>query len=297
MNGEGGLARPPLSVVIPVREGLAEVAAVLDVLMPLAQAVGAELLVVGDGVGAVPPPGDGVRLIDMPVADMLALRRRGLEAANGEVVAIGEDHAMPRPDWCRAVIRAHAERPAAAAIAGCLVNATDATVAGRANFLAFAASWQPPMPVLPPGRPPPSSTLSFKRAVLEGIGSKPLGWFEADLIPSLFAAGKMVADERIVVDHHQDHGSFWSIRNAYDSARSSYGYGRSELDPARRRKVARWAIANIPGQLRAEAREGARGAPMALPEKALIATIAVAAGIGGALGMTLGPGRSADRVA
>jgi hypothetical protein len=283
--------------VIPARDGLEEVAAVLEVLLPLAAAVGAELLVVGDTSGAPPPGGDRMRLIEAPVADMLVLRQRGLEAASGEVVAIGEDHAMPRPDWCRAVIRAHAEHPAAPAVVGCLVNATDATLAGRGNFLAFAAPWQPPMPVLPSGRPPPSSTLSFKRAVLEGVGSNPPGWFEAGLIPSLFADGKMVADERIVVDHHQDHGSLWSVRNAYDSARSSYGYERSKLDPAARRRLARWVLRNIPGRLRAEAREGARGAPMSLPERALIAAIAAAAAAGAAVGTLRGPGRSADRVA
>jgi hypothetical protein len=288
--------RPPLSVVVPAREGFEEVAEVLDVLLPLAEAAGAEVVVVGDTRGAALPTGC-VRLIDAPVADMRILRQRGLEAASGEVVAIGEDHAMPRPDWCQAVIRAHAESPAAPAVVGCLVNATEATVPGRANFLAFAAPWQPPMPDLPAGRPPPSSTLSFKRVALEGIGSKPPGWFEAGLIPSLFAAGKMVADERIVVDHYQDHGSFWSIRNGYDSARSSYGYERSELDPAGRRRLARWALRNIPRALRAEARAGARGARVTLPERALIAAIAAAAGLGGAAGALRGPGRSGDRVA
>jgi hypothetical protein len=297
MGGESERARPPLSVVIPAREGIEEVAPVLEVLLPVAEAAGAELLVVGDVGGASPPPGDRVRLVNLPVADMLVLRRQGLAEASGEVVAIGEDHAVPRPDWCRAVIRAHAEHPSTAAVVGCLVNATDATVAGRANFLAFAAPWQPPMPTLPGGRPPPSSALSLKRAVLEGIGSRPPGWFEADLIPSLFAAGRMVADERIVVDHHQDHGSFWSIRNAYHSARSSYGYERSKLEPARRREVARWAIDGIPRRLWREAREATNGTRMPPLESALIATLAIAAGIGGAAGTLLGSGRSADRVA
>jgi hypothetical protein len=195
------------------------------------------------------------------------------------------------------VIRAHAEHPQAAAVVGCLVNATDAPLAGRANFRAFASPWQPPMPELPSGRPPPSSTLSFKRAALAGIESQAPGWFEAGLIPSLFAAGKMVADERIVVDHFQDHGSIWSIRNSYDSARSSYAYERAQLDRAGRRKLARWTISGIPRGLRAEARAASNGARMPLPERALIALIAIAAGVGASAGTLLGPGRSADRVA
>jgi hypothetical protein len=291
-----GEPRPPLSVVIPVREGLAEIAAVLEALVLAAGQSGAELVVVGE-LGEAEPPAEPVRLVPFPVADMLALRRRGLIEARGELVAIGEDHAVPRPGWCEAVIRAHAEHPEAAAVVGCLVNATDATLSGRANFLAFAASWQPPMATLPADRPPPSSTLSLKRTALAGIEAEGPGWFEADLIPSLFAEGRMVADARVVVDHYQDHGSLWSIRNAYDSARASYDYERSRLGPARRREFARWALANIPGRLRREAREAAGAAGMPVAERALISLIAAAAGIGGAAGTMRGPGRSADRVA
>ena len=137
------------------------------------------------------------------------------------------------------MIRAHAEHPEAAAVAGCLVNATDATVVGRANFLAFAAAWQPPMPTLPGGRPPPASALSFKRDALEGIGSHEPGWLEGELIPSLFEEGLMAADDRIVVDHHQDHGGLWSLVNGFHSARCSYGRHRDGLTPAARRRLAR----------------------------------------------------------
>lgn len=297
MSGETRASRPPLSVVIPTRDGLADLEPVLEALIPGAEASGAEVLIVGDVDGGQSPSGPCIRVIAMPEPDIQVLRRQGLAEASGEVVAIGEDHAVPRPDWCEAVIRAHAERPEAAAVVGCLVNATDTTLAGRANFLAFAAPWQPPMPTLPAGRPPPSSTLSLKRSVLRGIESEAPGWFEAGLLPTLFEEGGMVADERIVVDHHQDNGSIWSIRNAFHSARSSYGYERTKLDPGGRRELARWAATGIPRRLRAEAREGLRGSQMTGPESVLISLIAAAAGLGAVVGLLIGPGRSADRVA
>lgn len=291
------MSRPSLSVVIPVREGLAEIAPVLEALLPAAEELGVEVLVVGELEAGATAPSAVVRLIPMPVADMLVLRKRALTEAKGEIVAVGEDHAVPRPDWCEAVIRAHAELPEVMAVVGCLVNATDATLAGRANFRAFASPWQPPMPELPSQRPPPSSTLSFKRSALGGVESQAPGWFEAGLIPSLFEAGKMAADDRIVVDHFQDHGSLWSIRNSYDSARSSYGYEHANLDPAGRRRLARWTIQEIPRGLHAEVREAMNGTRMRASEACLIALIAIAAGVGGTAGTLFGPGRSADRVA
>jgi hypothetical protein len=292
-----GESRPPLSVVIPTRGGLEEVVAPLEALLPAARATGTEVVVVGNVGGQSPPPGAPVRLVSLEAPEMLALHRRGIEAAGGEVIAIGEDHAVPREDWCEAVIRAHAERPEAAAVAGCLVNATDATISGRANFLSFAASWQPPMPTLPDGRPPPASALSFKRDALEGIGAHEAGWLEGELIPSLFERGLMVADERIVVDHHQDHGSVWAIRNAFHSARSSYGSHRRGLTPEERRRLARWAIWNIPRRLRSEARAATAGTRIGFAESALVALIAAGHGLGGATGILFGPGRSGERLA
>ncbi len=51
----------------------------------------------------------------------------------------------------------------------------------------------------------------------------------------------MVADDRIVVDHHQDHGLAWSVVNAFHSSRGSYGYLRTQRDWRGRLKDARWA--------------------------------------------------------
>ena len=51
-----GLPRPPLSVVIPARDGLAEVAPVLEALIPAANATGTEVVIVGDTGVTKPPP-------------------------------------------------------------------------------------------------------------------------------------------------------------------------------------------------------------------------------------------------
>ena len=289
-------ATPPLTVVLPARGGLPEVAPVLEAILPEARATGTEILVVGDTGDAV-PPADEVVLLPTREEDIYVLRRRGIEQARGDVVAIGEDHAVPRPGWCEAVIRSHAEHPEAAAVVGCLVNATDSTLAGRANFLAFAAAWQPPMPDLPSRRPPPASALTFKREALREIGSHGNGWLEAELIPSLFSTGLMVVDERLVVDHYQDRGVLWSIRNGFDSARASYGYACAALPGWRRRMVARWTVGRIPRRLLEEAREGAGPGEAGPREAAVSVLIALAAGLGAAVGALRGPGPAPERVA
>jgi hypothetical protein len=294
---EREISRPPLSVAIPAREGLDEVAPVLDVLVPLVEAVGAEVVVTGGPEPAPPTPSPAVRAIPMPVDDILVLRHRAIAEAAGELIAIGEDHAVPRPDWCEAVIRAHAERPEAPAIVGCLVNATTANISARANFLAFAAEWQPPMPTLPGVRPPPASALTLKRGAVADISARPPGWFEAELLPALFAEGALVADERIVVDHYQDHGALWAVVNAFHGSRAAYGHLRGQLEPAERRRVARWAVDGILRRVRRQARAATAPTGMGRLESALVTTIGAANGIGGVVGTLCGPGRSADRVA
>lgn len=279
----------PLSVIVAVREGLEEIEPVLRALEPQAERTGSEVIVVGRAEGPASGP---VRVLTIEDDDIFRLRLAGIQAARGDIVAIGEDHAVPRPDWCEAVIRAHAERPDVPAIAGCLVNATDDTLSGRGNFLAFAAPFQPPMAVLPELRPPPLSALSLKREAVAELDDT-LGRFEAVLVPRLFREGRMVADDRIVVDHYQDHGVLWAIVNGFHGSRSAYGYLHREDPRAEKLRDARWSLANWPRQIVGEAR-AARGRRR---EMAMVALVGTAVGLGGAVGSLTGPGRSPQRVA
>jgi hypothetical protein len=286
--------RPPLSVVIAVRGGMHEIpAAVLDALLPQADRTGSEVLIVGPVDGPAPAP---VRLVRVDDPNIFALRLAGIRAARGELIAIGEDHALPRPDWCEAVIRAHGERPHVTAIIGCLVNTTDRTLSGRANFLGFAAPVGPPLDSMPL-RPPPLSALSLKRAAIDGLGQA-LGEFESVLVPRLFAEGAMATDPRVIVDHEQDHGTVWSITNAFHGARAAYGYLRESQTRRERFRQARWSLANWPPRIIREARAAALAeAGAGRAELAVVALIGAAMGVGGAVGALTGPGRSPDVVA
>lgn len=281
--------RPPLSIVIPTREDLDALVPVLEALGPQVDRTGAEVLIVGPVKSPAPA---WVRVIVVDDDDIFRLRALGLRGARGAVVAIGEDHALPSEDWCEAIIRAHAERPDSPAVVGCMHNGTAATVGGRSNFLAFAAPFQPPMPALRARRPPPSSIVSLKASALAASRDRP-GHLEAELLPRLFEQGRMTTDDRIVIDHNQDHGVRWAIVNAFHSARASYGAARPGLSRAERLRTARWSIRHWPARILVEARE-AGGSAL---DMVAVAAIALAAATGAALGSLAGPGGSPARVA
>jgi glycosyl transferase family 2 len=284
--------RPPLSVVIPARGGLHEVAPVLDALIPQAERTGGEVLIVGPVDG--PPPSARVRVLRVPDNNMFRLRLAGVRAARGDVIAIGEDHAIPRTDWCEAVLRAHAEHPEAAVVVGALVNGTDRTVSGRGNFLSYAAPFSRPMPELPAERVPPVALISFKRSALDELEDT-LGHFECVLMPRMYAEGQMVADDRVVIDHYQDHGAVWSILNGFHGARAGYGYVQPRLTLRERLKQARWSMTNLPRRSFENGRLG--GDASGGPERGLVALIGLGNAAGAVVGALTGPGRSGERVA
>ena len=285
---------PTISVVIATRDGWSSVGRTIEALVPQVRAAGGEIVVV-DGSGEQTPSAEPVRWISIADRNLLRLRLRAIREARGNVVAIGEDHAVPEPGWCDAVLRAHAEHPRVPVVVGCLVNATHRTVAGRANFLAFAAPYSPPMPTLPAGRPPPVSTLSFKRSALDGLDDT-VGRLETEIIPNLYATGQMVADDRIRFDHYQDHGLVWSVRNVYSVTRAAYGSSDDRSDPERRKEVARWLITKAVSRHWRDARV-ADGVVHRTRDLAAVAVIVSAVAVGGVVGTYLGPGRAADRIA
>ncbi|MFA5885864.1 MAG: glycosyltransferase family A protein [Acidimicrobiia bacterium] len=284
--------RPPLSIVLPIRHATPEARAAVASVLPQARATGSEVIVVG--LTDIPLP-EWVRVVPTTETDLFRMRQAGLECARGEIVAIAEDHAVPRPDWCASVIRAHRDQPDVAAIAGCLVNATAATRSGRANFLTFAAQSIDPTRARPAG-PPPLSALTFKRRVL-GDAPIRLGELETEVVPRLFTDGEMVGDASVVVDHYQDHGPAWSLANAFHAARAGYGYAQRGRSWSERARQAIWGIVHVPRRAWAER---ARFAPETRFEPLVLALVcanATALGLGAAVGSLFGPGSSGSRVA
>jgi hypothetical protein len=285
----------PLTVVVATRDGAGTLEPVLAALTPQLRACGADAVVVCGSGEAAPAGLDGqVTWIATEGRNLLELRQIAIEHARGLVLAFGEDHAVPGPGWVDAVVRAHREHPYAAMVVGCLVNATDATVAGRANFLAFAAPFAPPMKTLPP-RPPPFSTVSIKHREIE-FPFVNAGDVESNLVPKLIEEGAAVCDDRIVVHHYQDHGAWWSVVNAFVNARANYGYAHESVSRAGRNQVLRWIGSTL---LTRQIGEVWAGRPMMRSplDFVLGVVLSVATTLGAIVGTLTGPGRAGERVA
>ena len=278
----------PLTVVVVVIEELARAAPAIEAIRREVDEVGGEVLAVTPGRPTSFTDGT-LRVVGMTSQSRYEARRAAIAAAGGAVVAIGEDHASPRRGWARAVLAAHERHHDAAGVVGCLWNGTDQTRSGRANFLAFAAPWSHPMTVVPRHRPPPLSTMSVKRWALDGLADTPGAL--AHHLARLFLAGAMVTDPTIVVDHCQDFGIPWAMRNAFDNARSGFAVSARGLPSARRVRLAVGATMN-PRTLLREAR--ATGAPAA--DLAAVVPIAVASAAGAVAGSLAGAGRSDERI-
>jgi hypothetical protein len=285
----------PLTVIVGTREGARALEPVLAALTPQLRASGADAVVVCGSQEEAPEGLDGaVTWIATEGRNLLELRQIAVERARGVVLAFGEDHAVPGPGWVDAILRAHREHPYAAMVVGCLVNGTDSTVTGRANFLAFAAPFAPPMKTLP-SRPPPYSTVSIKHRELEFPFVNP-GDIESTLVPRLFEEGGAVCDDRIVVLHHQDHGVRWSLVNAFVNARANYGYSNGCVSRVRRKEVLRWICSTLLTRQIGEVWAGRRMMRSPL-DFVLGVVLSVATTLGAAVGTVTGPGRAAERVA
>jgi hypothetical protein len=254
------------------------------------RAVRGELVVVGLDGQALPRPPTGVRVVAVRERDVLKLRLRGMHAASGSIVAIGEDHSVPAPGWCRAVVRAHAEHPSVPAIVGCLVNTANDSVSGRANFLAFAGLYVPPMPAVPEWRPPPLSTVSLKREALAALDEQP-GALDG-LVNRLYEERQMVADDRVIMQHDQDLGVIGSIRNAYSVTRAAYGYALDRGHPGRRYEAAQWAVCHLAPMVWRAGRAAQPPTPSRQAELAIVAALAAANATGAVLGSLAGIGRA-----
>jgi glycosyl transferase family 2 len=226
--------RPLLSICVATTAGWPAIEPCLRAFVDDARQAGAEVLVT-DGSGR-PPPTDPtvtsvVTWIQIPGDSVFQLVQANLARATGEIVAITEDHCTPRPGWVPAILRAHAEYPAAAAIGGAVENGDPSGGLRWASHMMTQGAHMAPLQNGPVGRITGEANVSFKSQVLTDIGDHPLGFLTLSFLQSLAARNELIVnDDRIVVDHHETLDPRATAVIHFDDGRTIAGFRRTSME-------------------------------------------------------------------
>ena len=293
--------RPPLSVVIGTGEGWPYVRNLVRVLRPQIESVDGELLIVdasGNAAPAADELGDHVLWLSREGApSVFALYAIGLREARGAIVATTEDHALPRPGWCRAILDAHAAHPEAAAIGGAIENGSQDTLMEWASYFTTQGPHMAPLGDHVVAMTTNEANVSYKREAVALVDDNDGLGFMAILHNRWLADSGAVlrVDDRMVVDHFETTGFVSTTSIHFHNGRSIAGFRRSDgmsredwvrmatslLLPAWR-SVRVWRTGLAKGRLR---RQLLASAPLAL-------WLEYAQGCGSLAGYLLGPGNS-----
>jgi hypothetical protein len=218
---------PPLSVVIATTQAWPEIRGCLDSLYAQASELRAEIIV-ADGNGRGLPDTEScypqVRWLKALGATVFQLRALGMAAAKGDIVAVTEDHCRVTPGWCRQILRAHREWPAAAVIGGAVENGATEHLGDWANFFISNGAFLLPVPTGEREDVTGQANISYKRRVLPAAYPA-IGMVEAHYKQLLRERGeKLVNDDRIVVEHVQSLGFLGSCLIHYHDGRCTAGF-------------------------------------------------------------------------
>lgn len=150
---------------------------------------------------------------DYPEAKLIAcpkettlpdMRTRALEAANGEIVIVTEDHCVPSRNWLASFAATIANAPAdAVAVGGAVENGVADTALDWATFLCeYSGSISP----APEGivNDVPGMNVAYRRAAFDGVDPAVLrkGFWETTLHPVIRAGGKkLFSSDAIRLNH------------------------------------------------------------------------------------------------
>ena len=234
-----------LSIVVTAFAGAGELDRMLLVLDEV-DAAGVEVIVacdvrVGDP-GTLRARHPRVEFLHHPVPRTPAqLRAAGVGRARGRVVAITEDHCVPTPDWCDAIIAEHAG--SAAAIGGAMDKGHPATGADAAlDWALYLADFSRYMRPFAAAEASSASdcNVSYKRVALDAVSASWQGEFHENVVhAALRALGYTLArSPRIVVHEHRSLTWRAALQDRYRFGRL-FGATRLGRAPAARR----WMLA------------------------------------------------------
>lgn len=294
--------RPRIQVITAAAEPWPSIEPFLRAVEPEIAAAGGELLVgMRDETvlpGAHRPP--WVQAYPAGTTDPFALRAAALDAADGDLVVVTEDHCRPAPGWL-AAYQVATERSAAPLLAGAVTNGSPDKKADWANYLLGFAAWAPPLTTMPGDRCPTVANCAVLRPVLSNAAPAPVptGWFERDLVAELWRVGGTALVPGAAVAHTQAFPAWHHLRNHFDDTRCAGAHAAS-TDPGYRPSLHPRALALV-------SRTFLRGVVDAVaPRPDLIGphrdarwwlrALAGTRAVGLAIGARFGAGRSGERL-
>lgn len=285
---------PSISIVAAATHDSPTLPGLIEALEPQLARVGGELLIADgskDGLSGVDTA------VHLPGASVFALRAAAATGAKGTIIAFTEDHCLPAPDWCEAMLRAHAEHPRTAAIGGGVANGSTSTALDWANYLLTFAPFAPPTPQRHRRTAPPAN-LSMKRESLEEYELTP-GRLETEIVPHFNRVGHLLLDDRVVVHHIQSHGLAERVAAHFHNGRSSAGLPRRS-PPASEIVVRVARSTTLPWRLLAElaheAQRRERHRRVLVRAAPLILLLACCHAAGEVVGAIAGPGASPEKL-
>lgn len=225
--------RPALSICIGTAAGWPAIEQCIRSFLADARSTGSQVLI-ADGSGR-PPPDDPeiTAVVSWRMYDeksVFRLVQSNLAEANGDVVALMEDHCTARPGWIAAILRAHAEHPRAAAVGGAIENGTTASQLEWASYLMTQGAHMAPLRNGPAARIANEANISFKRAALSGFLDDPMGFMTIRVTRALADRGEvLVNDDRVVVDHYERLGTRATAVIHFDDGRTISGFRRRRM--------------------------------------------------------------------
>jgi glycosyltransferase involved in cell wall biosynthesis len=295
---------PRISVVIASKVGAPFIDQCLESLAQQAADLDAEVIVV------TPRPEDygarikglfpWVRVVhETGTSKIPALRRRGVQEATGEYVAVIEEHCSAAPDWLKQTLAAF-ERGNYAAVGGAI---TDYGYDRTRDWVVYFIEYNGALPPVAAGETDNlnDANIAYPRKLLmDHLDLLDEGYWPMTLHPTLLAEGhKLMAVPEMVVYHRGPFDFFYYLHQRFLFSRAFAGV-RAQNEPLTRRLTYLVAAPIIPFMLlgrigrtviqkRCRVREFVRSLPLTVPA----VTVMVA---GEWLGCLLGPGNALSEV-
>jgi glycosyltransferase involved in cell wall biosynthesis len=295
--------QPKVSVVVASKVGAPFIDRCLESLREQASALDSEVIVVAgtaDYAAELVARFPWVRVFDgAGITKVPALRRRGVEEATGELVAIIEEHCSAKADWLEQALRAH-ESGDVAAVGGPIVDDNYRRVR---DWVVYFLEYNSALPPAPRGETielNDANVVYRRQALLEHLDLLDEGYWSMTLNPVLHAEGiKLHSVPEMVVYHHGPFDFGYYLHQRFLFSRAFAGV-RAQAEPTSRRLAYLLGAPLIPlmllGRMASRVLQKRHRVGRFVQSLPLIVPALVVMVAGEWVGCLLGPGDALDRV-